>query len=85
VNINAILSTDNANDYPVDDMKALLKVVNSKKPLAVVSDYLRLFNVFNLVVMDKSFAQQEANQNTQVFSLRCLSDTPIELFEDTKQ
>lgn len=72
-----LVSQDNA--YPQDDFAMLLHLCKIQYALEVQSDYLQIFNIYNLVVEDYSFPQREGFENTQLFELRCVSDQPIEL------
>jgi len=47
----------------------------------VVSDYLRIFNIYNMVVVGYSFVQQAGYQNMQMFEIAAVSDDPEELIE----
>jgi Domain of unknown function (DUF6046) len=82
VRIKGMLTTDNANDYPIDDVKKLTDILRQPKAIEVICDYLLLFGIYNLVIMDYTFPQSEGIQNIQTFEITALSDAPIELIED---
>lgn len=82
VNMKIILTTDNATDYPLDDVKRLTELLRRPKALNIVSDFIQLFDIYNIVVESFAVAQLEATQNTAIFEVAALSDTPIELIED---
>lgn len=82
VKLRGLLSTPRSYSYPVAGVRQLLQILQKKEALEVVSDYLRLFNVYNLVVVSYSLPQVEGFQNTQVFDIDCLSDQPIELISE---
>ena len=67
------------NDYPEDDVKALHQLCLVKDALVVESDFLQLFDIYNLVIESYTFPQQEGFRNMQPFELQCVSDKPIEL------
>lgn len=67
------------NGYPEDDAKLLHQLCLVKDALIVESEFLQLFDIYNLVIESFSFPQQEAMLNMQLFELQCVSDKPIEL------
>ncbi len=77
----AIVGID-AYSYPTVEMRDLLELLQVQSALDVVSDFLRLFDVNNLVVTDYNFPQQEGYQNVQLFEINCISDTDELLIED---
>ena len=81
VRIKGIITKDNANDYPIEDVRKLMALLKIKKSLKIICDYLVLFGIYELAITDYSFAQMEGVQNAQLFDIAALSDTPIELLE----
>jgi Domain of unknown function (DUF6046) len=81
VKIKAILTTDNADDYPLDAVEKLVELLKIKKSLKVVCDYLLIFGIYELTITDFSMPQAEGIQNIQLFNISALSDKPIELLE----
>lgn len=77
----AIVSNGN-NNYPYNDVRDLHELLSRSEALPVVSDYLRLYNIYNLVVLSYNLPQREGFQNVQVFEIQCLSDSPEELIEE---
>lgn len=78
VNIKgALVSQDNI--YPMGDVRDLLGILLKKETLNIVSDYLRIFNIYNIVVTDYKFTQVEGYQNTQFFEINAISDIPEEI------
>jgi len=69
-------------EYPYAEVRTLLKLLSQPVVLEAVGEYLRLFDVYSLVVSDYNFAQNEGRQNTQTFEINCISDQPEELIED---
>ncbi|HEV8505450.1 MAG TPA: DUF6046 domain-containing protein [Chitinophagaceae bacterium] len=78
VQITGILTGKNGS-YPYDLVKALKNVCDVPAPVEVVSDYLRQFGIFNLVIENSSFDQEPGGYSKQNFSLQCVSDMPVEL------
>lgn len=84
IKIRCWLSTDNANDYPIEAVTQLKKLLKLKTALKVQSDFLLLFDIYNIVVTDYNVFQVEGVQNTQFFEISALSDKPVELISDVQ-
>lgn len=82
INLKGALVGVDSYSYPTVEMRDLLELLQVQSALEVVSDFLRLFDVNNLVVTDYSFPQQEGYQNVQLFDINCISDTAELLIED---
>lgn len=79
ITVQGVLTSSDDRNYPAEDISTLLQLVKQKEALAVTSDFLQLFEIYNLVVESYSFPQTEGFQNMQAFELTCSSDKPIEL------
>ncbi len=75
VNIKGAITTQ-GNGYPMSDVRGLLSILRKKETLQIVSDYLRIFDIYQIVVTDYKFSQVEGFQNTQFFEINAISDTP---------
>lgn len=82
ITIKCILSTDNADDYPVDDVKRFIDLLRQKKALEIVSDFLLFFGIYSIVIYDFDVPQMEGVQNMQPFNITAKSDRPVQLVED---
>lgn len=81
--IKGIISGQNPNQYPKQEVENLISILKSPTSIAVNNTrFLQLFSIFNLVVWTYSLPQVEGLSNIQPFEIRCLSDTPIELRKD---
>ncbi len=67
------------NRYPEDDVKRLIGLCQVPEALEVRSKFLKLFGSFNVVIESYDFPESRGVTNGQLFNLRLLSDTPIEL------
>lgn len=67
---------------PIQQFQTLLQLCSLPVALECESKYLQLFDIFNLVITEKSFPQSKGFQNVQPFELSCISDKPIELLID---
>lgn len=82
VRIRGILANPGTNAYPIDQVRDLHEVLKRSEAIPVVADYLRFFDIYDLVVTSYNFAQSEGFQNIQTFELSCISDNPEELIEE---
>lgn len=82
IKIRGWFASDNASDYPIREVNRLKNLLSVNRALKVVSDFLLLFDIYDVVVMDYNFFQVEGVQNTQFFEISAVSDAPIELIED---
>lgn len=78
INLKGALTTQ-GNAYPLVDVRDLLGILRKKETLSIVSEYLRIFDIYNVVVTDYKFSQVEGFQNTQFFEINMISDIPYEL------
>jgi hypothetical protein len=74
-----VISPNYSPDYPHEAVKDLQEILKHGGALEVESDYLLLFGIYNLFVTGYDFATMEANENTQAYEIRSLSDAPVEI------
>jgi hypothetical protein len=72
----------NPNRYPVEDMNTMVYLLKLAEALPVTSEYLQLFGIQNIVIEGFDLKQQSGSQNVQLFSIKAVSDEPIELNEE---
>jgi hypothetical protein len=77
-----LYSANNSRAYPKNEVMQLRDLLLIPDALKVTSEFLQLFNIYNIVVEDFSFPQQEGVQNIQLFDINCSEDKPIELRKD---
>lgn len=65
--------------FPYEDVADLHSLLRAPVTIKVVSAYLQLFDIFNIVVLDFSFDQEAGGISQQNFTINCISDKPIEL------
>ncbi len=81
ISIKVVLTSDNHNDYPIEQVKNLVSMLKLPRALKIVSDFLLMFGIFSIVIEDYVVVQLEGTQNTAMVDISALSDTPIELLE----
>jgi hypothetical protein len=76
----AIVDTSGA--FPEAEIRKLIQLLQLPQVITPTSDYLRLFDIHQMVVTSFSFSQREGVQNVQYFEISALSDTPEQLIID---
>tara|TARA_R110000822_G_scaffold51872_15_gene134747 strand:+ start:542 stop:1204 length:663 start_codon:yes stop_codon:yes gene_type:complete len=79
ISIDGSIVSENPNKYPADDVKKLIKLMSIPESIGVTSEFLSYFGITDVVVESYSIAQNVGFLNVQPFSIKLLSDTPIEL------
>jgi hypothetical protein len=79
VSVNGIICGSNGH-YPIDEVKALKKIIDAPIPIVVTSWYLQNLDIDMLVIADGAeISQDSGGYSYQQFSIPCISDIPIEL------
>lgn len=78
VSINGIIAGTNGS-YPFQEVAALHDILRAPITIPVVSSYLQLFDIFNLVITDYAFDQEPGGYSKQMFTINAISDKPVEL------
>jgi hypothetical protein len=78
ITINGILTGPNGI-YPVEDMSDLRDILKAPITLPVVSRYLQMMEIFNIVVQDYTLDQEPGGFSKQNFTINAISDLPVEL------
>lgn len=71
--------------YPLADMRRFHDLLKEPQAIKVVSEFLRIFDIYNIVIESYSFPQQVGKQKTQVFELGCCSDKDEVLIENIRE
>jgi Domain of unknown function (DUF6046) len=82
VRLRGAVVSNGDNRYPYEEVRDLHQALSSPTTLTIACDYLRLFNVYSLVVTGFRFPQSEGFQNMQSFEIDCISDAPEELIQE---
>jgi hypothetical protein len=78
ITIQGVITGPNGT-YPMREVAALHAMLKAPITIPVVSAYLQLFDIFNIVVVDFSFDQEPGGYSKQNFVLNAISDKPVEL------
>lgn len=65
--------------YPYEQVKAFTELCNHQGTIEVISQYLSIFNIWEMVLKSQSFKHREGFQNIEDFALNFLSHTPMPL------
>ncbi len=79
INVAGSIVGENPNEYPETDVQKLIKLLSIPEPLEITSEFLGFFGITNVVVESYSMQQNAGFRNVQPFTIRMLSDKPIEL------
>ena len=79
ITIDGIITSTNPNLTPLEEMENIISLLKVPNELVIVSEYIALFKVQYIVVDNYNFAQVEGSVNQIKFSLKLISDEPIEL------
>lgn len=73
---------EQSHNYPEQKVRETILLLFIKEHIEVISDYLRMFDISQIVITDYSFSQKEGTENVQFFEISALSDTPENLIID---
>ena len=79
INVAGSIVGENPNEYPETDVQTLIKLLSIPEPLEITSEFLSFFGITNVVVESYAMQQNAGFRNVQPFTIRMLSDRPIEL------
>jgi len=69
---------NDSHAYPLSQLEDVIAMLKIKDSLEVQSDFLRLFEIDNVVVKTYGMVQ-ETHSNRQAFNIQMLSDSPYEI------
>jgi hypothetical protein len=78
INIKGAIVSPYPLVFPKDDVNLLIKYCKLKTQVPVVSAFLDLFEISDVVIDTYSFAEKLGSRNELGFELNCLSDRPID-------
>jgi len=76
------LFDENPTRYPIEEMNTLVYLCKLAEALPSLSGYIQIFGIHNIVIESFDFKQEKGIQNAQIFTIRAISDEPIELVEE---
>jgi hypothetical protein len=79
ISISGRLVTPYANVYPREEVNILFELLSLKKQIPVASDFLLLFNIDSIVVLNYTITEVEGSRNQVEFSINALSDKAEEI------
>jgi hypothetical protein len=66
-------------EVPEEELRKFLKILSIPAEIEVTSQFLDFFDITTVVVESYSFQQMQGSQDSIIFAVRMLSDTPLEL------
>ncbi|RMF45556.1 MAG: hypothetical protein D6751_07130 [Deltaproteobacteria bacterium] len=82
VTLQGAIIAEGSKQYPAEQVRDLHDILRKAVALPAVSDFLRLFDIYKLVVQRYQFPQNEGFTNVQFYQIDCLSDTDESLVID---
>lgn len=79
ITLQGALTSNIPHTYPKDDMRKLISFMKAPSAIEVQCDYLRQFEITNLIVRDYEFPQNEGNRDMQFFRITCNSEWSFEV------
>jgi hypothetical protein len=79
VKMDGTVRSTSAGKFPVDDLKKLIKIINSEEKIDVYSEFLSLFNIHYLVLDKYEIKQRQGDPTVIDLSLTFDSDKDIQL------
>jgi Domain of unknown function (DUF6046) len=70
-----IMKNDKADEYPLEELRALVRMMDEPSAIEVGSEYLDVFKIKEIVVKSHS-NPQETFSNRQPFTISAVSDKP---------
>lgn len=88
IDVSGIIVSEGENTYPTDEVEALMELFSIPDSLKITSEFLDHFGVIvpkgmagisEVVITNFNFPQTKGMRNSQLFTCKMISDTPIEL------
>lgn len=79
IEVRGVIVSGAMDSYPEADVSALIEILQAPIALTVFSEYMDLFGIDSVVVEGYDFPQLEGFRDNQPFTIRLISDVPIEL------
>lgn len=73
---------DSNGYFPKDQVRRLYAFLLQPNALDVISEYLRVFDIYTIVIMRYRFFQVEGTENMQFFEIDAISDSPEEFLSE---
>ena len=80
ISIRGVIVSENANEYPKDEVRKLIEILRVQDSFSIASRYLNeVFDITDIVIESYSLPQSEGYHNVQAFEINAVSDEPIEI------
>lgn len=83
IDIKGLIVSSDATAYPTEQVQEFISLMKVQSDIPVISPFLQLFEIYNIVITSYRVPQVEGFQNVQPFEISCISDVPLELNEET--
>lgn len=82
ITIEGELLSNEVDVYPKDQVEALVRMLNEPQSLEVLSEYLAMFSIYNIVITTYDLKQETSSQGKQKLNITAISDELLELVID---
>lgn len=79
IEVRGVIVSKNPLHYPDDEVASLVEVLKVPTELRITSSFLNNLGIDDVVIENYSFQQNEGFYNSQLFTIKMVSETPIEL------
>lgn len=79
ITIEGDIISNEVDVYPKDQAEALVRMLNEPETLGVMSEYLAMFSIYNLVITSYILKQENSKQSAQELTVKAISDELLEL------
>jgi hypothetical protein len=69
------------NKFPEQDMRTLIDIMKAPVQIPVISTFLSYFDIDDIVIESYDMPQEKGTRNLQFFTIRAVSDVPLEIQE----
>ena len=80
INVKGRILSQERDVYPRRAVDNLITALDANRSLRVTSWYLNMCGIYNIVIMKKSFPQEEGSQEYQRFEFDAIADSPVNLY-----
>jgi hypothetical protein len=77
ITIRGFIINYESSDYPTDQVNEFIELISHPTELQVESPFLNMFDINEMVIMDRQIPQIEGSLHYQPFTLLCKSNEPF--------
>jgi hypothetical protein len=82
IRLRGILDSGNMNVYPEDAVRNLITLLNLPESLSIISPFLQLMGIDEVVVQDFTLSQDAGGYNYQAYEISLIENIPLQLLPE---